>query len=449
VSVSVVSHSPSWRVFSFSTVALAVGVGLAPLELQAQAVPAEIAMSAWVEDHRDEALELLEELTNLNSYTLNVQGVREVADVLTPRFKALGFDVRWIDGSGFGRAGHLFAERRGSGTKMLLIGHLDTVFRPEDPFQTYERIDEATVKGPGVSDMKGGLVAMLQALEALESEGLLGGMNLTVAMIGDEERIGSPRDLARGDLVTAAEWADVALGFEGLEIAETAAVARRGGTGWTLTTTGTRGHSSRIFTEELGYGAIFEAARILDGFREELAGEEFLTFNPGIILGGSEVERDATGNAGQASGVTNVVAETATVTGDLRTISAEQGERVIARMREIASRNLLGTSATLEVRGVPSGMPPRESNYRLHAIYDQASRDMGIGPIEVIDPMRLGGADITSAAPYVDAALAAIGGMGAAAHSFDETLDLRAMEIRTKLAAVFLLRLSQGAYTPG
>jgi glutamate carboxypeptidase len=424
------------------TLALAT---LAPRGAGAQSAE-DATLLAWVDAHRTEAVELLEELTNLNSYTLNPEGVREVAEVLRPHFEALGFDVRWIDGTAFDRAGHLFAERRGDGTKILMIGHLDTVFEPGDPFDSMTWVDETTVAGPGVGDMKGGLVIMLQALQALDAQGRLDGMNLTVAMIGDEERSGSPRELARADLVEAAAWADIALGFEGLETANSAAVARRGGTGWTLTTRGVRGHSSRIFDDEIGYGAIYEAARIVNAFREELAGEEFLTFSAGLMLGGSEVQRDPVTSSGSAAGLSNVVPETTIVTGDLRVISPAQGRDVIERMQAIAADNLPGTSATLEFRGVPTGMPPKEASYRLFDIYDETSRAIGVGPIELIDPMRLGGADISSAAPYVDGVLAAIGGMGAGWHSSDETADLEKIAIRTKLAAAFLVRLAQGAY---
>ncbi len=449
------TQPPPSRGWVSTTMVVLISLLPVPGHGQTRDVRTESALLEWVDDHRDEAVGFLEEITNINSYTLNPRGVKEVADVLAPRFEALGFDVRWIDGTPFDRGGHLFAEMRGSGPKLLLIGHLDTVFDPEGPFQHFTRVDATTVAGPGVGDMKGGLVIILQALEALHAEDRLRGMNLTVALTGDEERVGSPRELARKDLVEAAEWADFALGFEGLETANSAAIARRGGTGWTLTARGTRGHSSRIFDDEMGYGAVFEAARILDSFRAELAGEEFLTFNPGLILGGSEVTRDPETSSGSATGISNIIAETVTVTGDLRAISPEQGQDVIDRMRAIVARSLPGTSATIDFRGVPSGMPPKDGSRALFALYDQVGRDIGVGEIELIDPMRLGGADISGTAPYVDGALAAIGGMGAGWHSFDETADLDKIAIRTKLAAVFLLRLSQqptplpdGGHTP-
>ena len=409
----------------------------------------ELQLLAWVDDHRGEAVDLLEQITNINSYTLNPDGVREVARVLAPHFDALGFETRWIDGSAFERSGHLFAERRGTGPRMLLIGHLDTVFPEDDPFDTFRLVDDTTVAGPGVGDMKGGLVIILQALQALHAQQLLDDANITVALIGDEERSGSPRELARRDLVEAARWADVALGFEGLETATSAAIARRGATGWTLTTRGIRGHSSRIFDDEIGYGAIFEAARILNSFREEFAAEAFLTFSPGLLLGGSEISRDEISSSGTASGLSNVVAESVVATGDLRTISREQGQRVIERMTEIAEDHLPGTSATLEFRGIPEGMPPKPGSERLFELYDETSQDLGFGPVDLIDPMRLGGADISTAAPYVDGALAAIGGMGAGWHSPDETADLKKITIRTKLAATFILRLMRTQWSQG
>ena len=84
------------------------------------------------------------------------------------QFDALGFKTRWVDGAAFHRAGHLVAEHPGPGPKILLIGHLDTVFEPSSPFQQFERLNDSTARGPGVIDMKGGDVILLYALRALE-----------------------------------------------------------------------------------------------------------------------------------------------------------------------------------------------------------------------------------------------------------------------------------------
>ena len=86
---------------------------------------------------------------NINSGTLNLAGVRQVGDVLRAQFDTLGFKTRWVDGAAFQRAGHLVAEHPGPGQKILLIGHLDTVFEPNNPFQKFQRLNDSTARGPG------------------------------------------------------------------------------------------------------------------------------------------------------------------------------------------------------------------------------------------------------------------------------------------------------------
>jgi glutamate carboxypeptidase len=154
----------------------------------------------------EENFSLLERLVMVNSGTHNFEGVREVAEILRPEFEALGFAVEWIDQSAAGRAGHLFARREGrpGTTRMLLIGHLDTVFEPDSPFQHYVRQGDTAV-GPGVEDNKGGIVVILSALQAMHAAGTLDGANIVVALTGDEEDAGSPLEVARKDLLEAAK----------------------------------------------------------------------------------------------------------------------------------------------------------------------------------------------------------------------------------------------------
>src|SRR5687767_12250533 len=144
-----------------------------------------IATAAKAQESR--AVALLTQIVDVNSGTMNFAGVRKVADILRPQFDALGFTTKWVDGAPFGRAGHLVAERKGSGPHVLLIGHLDTVFEPHHPFQRAERVDEHILKGPGTSDMKGGLVVGLAALTALKEARVLDRLHVTFVMHGDEE----------------------------------------------------------------------------------------------------------------------------------------------------------------------------------------------------------------------------------------------------------------------
>ncbi len=275
----------------------------------------EHAILRAVDAGNADALALLERIVNINSGTQNLEGVRAVGAVLRAEFDALGFETRWIDGAAWRRAGHLVATHPAAGRpKFLLIGHLDTVFEPDSPFQKFQRVDERTARGPGIIDMKGGDVIIVAALKVLRAAGVLGQMDVTVVMTGDEEAPGDPHSRAREALVEAAKGRDVAIGFEdGPGDPRYAVTARRGTTGWVLRVTGTPAHSSQIFSEEIGPGAIYEAARILNAFREQLSAEPHLTFNPGVVVGGTAVEFNEAEARGTAFGKTNVVAEHATV----------------------------------------------------------------------------------------------------------------------------------------
>lgn len=414
-----------------------------PIKSEAQQ-SVEQSLVKHIDQHQDSAMALLEQVVNINSGTLNFEGVKKIGDIFRKKFTALGFETRWVDGTPFQRSGHLVAEHAGKGPRLLLIGHLDTVFEKDSPFQRFQVIDDSTASGPGIGDMKGGDVIIVQALLALHEVGVLKNMNITVVMTGDEERSGRPLDLARKDLIEAAEAADIAIGFEnGDGDPTTAIVTRRGSTGWTLRVKGKPAHSSQIFREDVGAGAIYEAARILNAFYQKLAGEQYLTFNPGLILGGTDVDYEASKARGSAFGKNNVVAGQVVVSGDLRTISPGQLERAKATMQAIVSRHRPQTSAELKFRDSYPPLAPTAGNRRLLAIFDQVSRDLGFGPVTEVDPMRAGAADVSFTAGHVEMAIDGLGLGGADDHTVNETGDLRTLPMQTKRAAVLLYRLSK------
>lgn len=400
----------------------------------------------YVDTHADEAVGLLERVVNINSGTLNVEGVRQVGRVFQAPLDSLGFDARWIElPDSLGRAGHLFAYRQGTrGKRVLLIGHLDTVFERDDAFQRFVR-EGRYASGPGVNDMKGGDVVILYALKALHAAGALEGTTITVAMTGDEEAPGRPLEIARHHLIEAGRNSDVALEFEtGARDSATeyATVARRSSSGWTLTVHGRTAHSSGVFGEGTGSGAIYEAARILTAFHEELRGEPYLTFNPGVIVGGTDVRYDRGESRGTAFGKTNVVAQSAIVTGDIRTMTDEQLQRTRERMRAIVARHLPQTQAEIEFSdGYPS-MPPTEGNQALLDLLNTVNRDLGTPAMEALDPGRRGAADVSFVAPYVDA-LAGLGANGSGAHAPGERIDLETLPMQVKRAALLIYRLTR------
>jgi len=391
-------------------------------------------------------IDLLERLVNQNSGTLNLPGVRAVGDMVRAELEPLGFEVRWVDMAEAGRAGHLIATHPGAGRNVLLIAHLDTVFEPDSPFQTFVR-DDNQATGPGIGDDKGGIVVIIAALRAMHAAGTLENANITIVMTGDEERAGSPLSLVRGDLIAAGRVADYALEFEVLAVRERqdyATVARRSSANWTLLTSGRTGHSAGIFSETLGYGAIYEMARILDRFRQELP-EPNLTFNVGVMAGGTPAEIDAAGFRVEASGKTNIVAETAIARGDLRTLSVEQDTRIRAGMQAIVAEHLplAGAELIFEEGGYPP-MAPTEGNLALLDRLNAVNRDIGLPEMQVLDPAVRGASDSSFVAADVDT-LAGLGAAGNGAHAVGESVDLDSLTRSAQRAAVLITRLSLGS----
>ena len=405
--------------------------------------PETVIVDTVAAGHEDD-VRLLEKLVNQNSGSHNHAGVKAVADMLVPEFETLGFTTEWIDQSANGRAGHLFARHHGreGGTRMLLIAHLDTVFEPTSPFQTFTR-DGDTAIGPGVADDKGGIVVILSALRAMKAAGTLDGANIVVAMTGDEEDAGSPIEAARADLIAAGEWADVSLGFEGLAVLDgkdMGVVARRSSNSWELTTSARSGHSSGIFGDYAGYGAVYEMARILDTFRRDLP-EENLTFNVGLLAGGTPAQLAEDGLSATTSGKTNIIPSHAVARGDLRTISAEQTRRTVAAMQAIVDDHLPGTEAEIRFAFRYPPMAPTEGNQALLVRLNAINADLGLDEMVPFPPSRRGAADISFVAPLTDG-LAGMGPGGTGSHAEGESVDLGSFIRQSQRAAILMSRLA-------
>lgn len=390
----------------------------------------------------NQSIDFLEKIVNINSGTLNKKGVREVGIVFDTAFKSIGFTTEWIEmPEEMNRAGHFFASLNGTkGKKLLLIGHLDTVFEENSPFQKFEKTNDSIAYGPGANDMKGGDVVVFYALKALADLNLLKDANITVAFTGDEESTGKPLSISRKELIEAAKGADIALGFETSTGFDNATIARRGASGWKVEVEGKRAHSSGIFSYYTGAGAIFEMSRILNSFYEQVRGEEYLSFNPGTLLGGTFINYDSQTSSGDTFGKTNVVAQTSVVHGGLRFISEEQKENARAKMREIVSNNLPQTKAKISFTDSYPAMGPTDGNRALLAILNEVSLSLGHEGVTAYDPGRRGAADISFVADYVDG-LDGLGTMGNGAHTPKETVNLKTMNALIQRTAIFIYRL--------
>jgi glutamate carboxypeptidase len=394
-----------------------------------------------IEANNNEAIQFLKDVVNINSGTMNHEGVKKVGNVFGDAFKNIGFKTNWYDLSEVNRSGHLFAETSGNkGKKLLLIGHLDTVFEADSPFQEFEMINDSIAHAPGGNDMKGGNVIMLYALKALADNGLLKNAQIIAAFTGDEEATGKPLTISRKHLIEAGKQSDIALGFETSTGFNYATVARRGSSDWKVEVTGKRAHSSGIFSDNTGAGAIFEMSRILNEFYNNVRGEEYLTFNPGIVLGGTQMNYDQQLSKGDIFGKSNVVAQTAFVYGGLRFISESQKENARNKMREIVSNNLPQTSAKVTFIDSYPAMGPTDGNSNLLKFLNNVSLDLSQGEVVAYDPGRRGAADISFVAEYVDC-LDGLGTMGNGAHTPQETVNLNTIEALTKRTAILIYRL--------
>jgi glutamate carboxypeptidase len=425
------------------------GAGLAlafSAPASAQLSKVEAKMAATVDAEYERSVALLEKLVNQNSGTMNFAGVKAVSEMMRTELEPLGFKVEWLDMSAAKRSGHLIATKAGKkGTKkLLLIAHLDTVFELDSPFQKFVRIG-GEAEGPGAGDDKGGMTVIVAALRAMQAAGTLKDANIEIHMTGDEEDAGDPIEITRAPLVEAGKRADVALDFEGLVIdngRDMGTIARRSSNSWELEVTGKTGHSSLIFNETYGDGAINELARIVQRFRTELP-EPNLTFNVGLVAGGQEAELDKDGIRASAKGKTNIIPGIAYARGDFRTLSPEQTERVRAKMLAIVGDHAPLTSATISFDpGAYPAMAPTEGNKALLARLNGVNRDLGLAEMEALDPLKRGAGDISFVANDVDG-LVGLGTASQGDHAPGETVDLQSIRRQAKRAAILMTRLSR------
>lgn len=417
---------------------------LASPALAALSAP-EKKMIATVDAEKGQMLVLLEKLVNVNSGSNNFPGVTKVGEMMRAELEPLGFKVTWVPMKEANRAGHIIATHKGNGRgkKLLLIGHLDTVFEPDSPFQTWEVKGNQGI-GPGSGDDKGGMVVMLASLRAMKAAGTLAAADIEIVLTGDEESTGEPVSIARRDLIAAGKRADVALDYEGLareDGKDMGSTARRSSSSWVLKATGKSGHSSGIFSPSVGYGATYELVRILDRFRRELP-ETNLTYNIGLIAGGATQTTDADGIRMSATGKGNIIPPVAEARGDMRTLSDEQTDRTRKKMLAIVADHLPGTSAELSFPkdGYPA-MAPTAGNRAILAALNRVNGDMGLPQMAELDPLKRGAGDISFVAKDVDSYV----GMGPASsnnHAPGEAVDIASIALQSKRSAILMSRLA-------
>jgi glutamate carboxypeptidase len=421
----------------------------------AQSAPdaTEARMIAAVDASNAASITLLEQIVNINSGTMNIPGVLAVRDVLVPRIQALGFRTTWHPMDALHRAGDLVAvhpcpEGTGHcGKRILAIGHMDTVFELASPFQKYSVVPGTNgnvATGPGVNDMKGGLVVLLSALDALKQAGALDHTEITIVLSGDEEAHGEPISVSRKDMIEAAQHSDLALEYEAggrVDGKDAASISRRSSGDWQIRATGRTGHSSGIFNQKMGSGAIYELARILEAFRTQLP-EDGLTYNVGLITGGTSATLHPETASATATGKSNVIPPVAIAIGDMRCLSNEQIERTKAKMQAIVAAHLPQTSATISFDDGYPAMAPTAASHALVVQLNQVNATLGYPSMEEMDPMLRGAGDIAFVAPYIPG-LVGTGAAGEGSHAEGETVFLDSIARQAKRSALLIYRLSK------
>lgn len=421
----------------FSVLALNLGFAALAQEPVEPAISAEErAMVEWLEAREEEMLALLERITNMNSGSLNSAGLDAVAAVFDEELRGLGFGTSRLPGEliempscpgsdySIDLADHLLARRPGNGSRLLLMGHIDTVFPPDSPFQTFVREGD-TIYGPGVADMKGGLVVMLYALKALAAADALDEAAFTVLLNSDEE-MGSLS--SRKYLEEEAVNHDWGLVYESSGI-DTMTRRRKGIGQARLVVTGRAAHSGGA--HEQGLSAIKELAYKIVQIENMTNYETGLTANVGVVRGGE---------------ARNTISPCAEALIDLRYPQPEQGLAAVELWREIFEQvysypvdsGEITTESYINLHRPPK-IPTPESDYLL----DKA---IAIGrllgqEIRIIDSG--GGTDgsLTQGVglPTIDS----LGIAGTGAHSDREEARAGSLAERAALSAVLIRRLAR------
>jgi glutamate carboxypeptidase len=385
--------------------------------------PALPDLLAHVTDRVPAYLDDLERLVNIDCGSYTPDGVNRVADLVAARLGGLGAVVERVDGGTApdGRPlGDLVIGRHpGTGPRILLIGHMDTVFEPGTAAARPFRVEGDRALGPGVSDMKGGLLAGLTALEALAAAG----QKPAVTFVANpDEEIGSPFS---GPVIRrlAAEH-DVALVLECARASGAIVSARKGIADLVVTIHGRAAHAG--VEPEKGRSAILAAARLVEALHGLNGRWPTVTCNVGVITGGTRP---------------NVVAESCRLEVDLRAANAVEFEAATAAMAEALATTLVpDTRAEHEVT---ASHPPMEKSPASARLVDLAVGMAGELGFELRDAATGGASDANTTAAAGLPTLDGLGPIGGDDHAPPEWLDLGSVVPRTTLLAGLIARAGE------
>ena len=370
-----------------------------------------------------EFLATLEQLVNVDCGSYTADGVNRVADVVTDALRGMGAEVERIGHRPSGeqrQLGDLVIGRlSGEGPRLLLIGHMDTVFDPGTAAARPYRTEDRRAFGPGVTDMKSGLLAGLHAVQALQAAGVR--PSLTFVANPDEE-IGSPFSSAH--IRRLAPDHDVALVLECARANGDIVSARKGIADFHVTFTGRAAHAG--VEPEKGRSSILEAAHKVLALHALNGRWPSVTVNAGVIRGGTRP---------------NVVAERCEIHVDVRAATVDEFDAAAAEVQRIVDApHVDGVRRELRRSAGHPPMEKGEASARLVALAVSIANDLGF---ELRDAATGGASDANTTSAAGLPTLDGLGPIGGDDHSVDEWLDLDSVVPRTTLLAALMARIGE------
>lgn len=381
-------------------------------------------VSLYLRDHETAMRERLAELVEQNSFTDNAEGGRKVLAMLEQTFAMPGLLGKRVPSTRF--SDHLVLSTRGKEgvAPIALVGHYDTVF-PPGTFEGIRR-DGELLRGPGVLDMKGGLVVVAYALRAVaETVGLDAIAPLRVVVVADEE-VGSPE--GQGVIREAIRDASSCLVFEAGRKGDLVITRRKGTGGMTATAFGKAAHAGNAHKE--GANAIWALARFVDRVQALTDYARGVTVNVGKLVGGQGK---------------NTVPDEARCEVDLRFETREDGETLEAAIRAAAAQAAESVQGTrIELAGGIGRLPLERSasSVALMESYLEAARSVGLGSGEA--PLIGGGSDASTSSAMGIASIDGLGPRGIGFHTKDEQIEVATLLLKAQALARFLVARARG-----
>ncbi|MDK2865926.1 MAG: glutamate carboxypeptidase [Clostridiales bacterium] len=375
-----------------------------------------------IEHRTKDTISLLEKLVNIDSGYDNPEGIHEVAHIVGDKLTAFGFDVEYITDPGLST--HVLAKRKGKSNKnIMIIGHMDTVFSKGTAEKRPFKIIDDKAYGPGVLDMKSGLVIALSALQSL-SDINWQEHNLTVLFCGDEE-VGHHNDKASKLFMKEAKGKDAVFNMETGSDDGAVVVGRKGAIYPEIHIQGKSTHAGK--DPQKGASAVLELANKTVDLHALTDYEAGITYNVGVVEGGT---------------VPNAIAGHAKARLDIRVTTVEQIEIALNQLRTVAEKQYVkGTTTSISndhVRFMP--MEKTEQTMKLFQVVQDQGKQLGIEP--EIQPITVGGGSdscwtVMAGAPTV----CAMGARGELNHGEHEYIHLFSLDERAKLLACTITAL--------